>query len=449
MKKKANTNRILWGAGILIVMCALLGILAKVKAAKDEAAQEKQSVVVSEVLSENQTISTDNPKDEKSKYEEAKNADELADQIDLAITEENLNFLLEKMYFQNGPEKQETFNGIQLEAFMTYMNENQEARQSFISHLKEGSSYSEKKGDSFVLVFPLTCFQITTDMDNTKISIAGFEDGVIGTEDTLTRGPLLPMEYQITAENDGWSERKTKKINADLTNEDMAVAFDSGNQMVLAGGHIVAIDAGHQENPEEQEEPIGPGSENTANQSGPGLNGCTSGTPEYKITYQIAEKLNQELISRGYETIMIRDSEQSCSGSVARAELANASGAEVFVSIHGNQSDDSGRSGCTVFVPSSKNAFCTNITSDSALLGNEILSALSAKTEYRSWGLQTSDQQIIMNWSQIPVTIVEPGYMTNESDDSDLNSSDFQNKIAVGVADGIDSYFSSKGKITE
>ena len=45
------------------------------------------------------------------------------------------------------------------------------------------------------------------------------------------------------------------------------------------------------------------------------------------------------------------------------------------------------------------------------------------------------------NWSKIPVTLIEMGFMSNPSEDRKMQNSKFQVKMARGIANGIDSYF--------
>ena len=48
-----------------------------------------------------------------------------------------------------------------------------------------------------------------------------------------------------------------------------------------------------------------------------------------------------------------------------------------------------------------------------------------------------------INWSTVPTSIVEMGFMSNASEDRFMANSANQKLIATGIADGIDAYFNS------
>lgn len=374
-------------------------------------------------------------------YEDAESFTVLMTQIAEAIENNNTSFLVKKLRFVNGPDKYGEFSAEQMQGFTSYLNSNPPYRKNVVDTLTAGGVYAATENGQFIVALPLICFQITTDMEETRILIDNFEGAVIGPEDTLTRGPLLPMEYKLVASNEGWSEIKETKVNVDLSQRDIPVAFTSGAQSIHTGGHIIAIDAGHQAKANTGEEPIGPGASEMKQKVAAGTSGAASGLKEYELTLTVAEELKNELISRGYEVVMIRETNDVDISNAARAEVANTSEAEAFIRIHANGAEDTSVAGAETLAPSEANPYCGGIARSAQSLATKVLEGYCAATGIKSRGVKIADDMSGINWCQVPVTIMELGFMTNTDEDLKMASETCQKQMAVGMADGIDAYF--------
>lgn len=301
-----------------------------------------------------------------------------------------------------------------------------------------------------------------------ELLIEGCINYILGNEADMLAGVLkyraedgsavsFPQEEveQVLAEVNGSDENFSTFI-AYLQSEEVSVEEGAdGYYLVIPGSSLteavsltqsngihIAIDPGHQGQGNSEQEPIGPGASQTKAKVASGTTGRTTGVPEYQLNLDVSLKLRDELIARGYDVYMIRETNDVNISNAERAQMAADAEADILVRIHANGSDNTSVAGALTMSPSMSNPYVPGeLVSECQTLSLCVIEAFCEATGANNQGVYQTDEMSGLNWCTIPATIVEMGYMTNPEEDTLMQTEEYQNKMVQGISNGIDRYF--------
>ena len=205
---------------------------------------------------------------------------------------------------------------------------------------------------------------------------------------------------------------------------------------------LVVIDPGHQARANTAQEPVGPGAAEMKMKVSGGTQGVATGVPEYDLVLTVSLLLRDELEARGYDVLLVRETNDVDISNRERAEIANSAGADVFLRIHANGSTDQSVSGAMALCPTANSPYpIAGLYSRCRLLSDCVLDEYTAAAGIGKERVWETDTMSGLNWCQVPVTLLEMGYMSNPAEDRQLNDPVFQTRMVQGIANGVDRYF--------
>lgn len=192
-------------------------------------------------------------------------------------------------------------------------------------------------------------------------------------------------------------------------------------------GKVIVVDAGHGV-PDEGAE-------------------SSRGTTEAETNLKIALKLQNLLEQSGCTVILTRSDENAIydldkntlkekkiSDIRNRVKIGNNSSADIFVSIHLNKIPQSQYWGWQCFYNSGNE--------NSSNLAKKIQANLNDSIQKKNKRVAMKlDTVYIMKHVEIPISIVECGFLSNPEEEQQLLDDEYQNRLAWGIVNGIMDYF--------
>jgi len=167
---------------------------------------------------------------------------------------------------------------------------------------------------------------------------------------------------------------------------------------------------------------------------GEDLGSTRQGLYEKDANLAIALYLQTILKDAGYEVFMVRDSD-SWVELEDRPKLANEQNVDLYISIHMNSldADSDATQGAEVWYADVRN-------DGSDVLAQAVIDELTKVVDTRNRGIKLSNKLVVVRESKAPACLIECGFITSETERAKLFNPEYQQKLAQGIANGIQKY---------
>ena len=204
---------------------------------------------------------------------------------------------------------------------------------------------------------------------------------------------------------------------------------------------LICLDPGHGTAPDvaRATEPIGPGSAATKIVDGGGTPG------EAEVVLAISRRARALLDAAGYRVAMTRTARGYRGTNADRARFCNRRGAALMVRIHADGATDPGTHGASTLYPAVRRGWTDDVAAKSRRAARLLQTAVVAATGARDLGIRARSDLVGFNFADVPVVLVETGFMTNPREGARLRTTPYQQRVARGIAAGVAAFAGPAG----
>lgn len=157
---------------------------------------------------------------------------------------------------------------------------------------------------------------------------------------------------------------------------------------------------------------------------------------EKEINLQVALLVADKLKALGIDSILTREDDREEPSLEERVRMAEDQGADIFVSIHQNSCEDDSAEGIETWYYDGN--------ADSRHLAQLINMGALNKSGARERELVESDELYVIRETSMPSCLIETGFLSGRTEGELLSDPAYQEKLAAGIAWGIQYYFYPK-----
>ncbi|MGQ7355019.1 GBS Bsp-like repeat-containing protein [Streptococcus suis] len=233
----------------------------------------------------------------------------------------------------------------------------------------------------------------------------------------------------------GYGVLPNKKLQAISSATHTVSAFDIAKEQPSARSYTIFIDPGH---------------------GGVDSGAAYGGTYEKNLAMSVANKLKANLLQQGYNVLMTRTGDYNVDFKTERSRMANASNADLFISIHFNATGMgvTTTSGIETYwyqydpeyQPKINQAMHNDPTrlAESKILAEKVQTSLIKETGAVNRGVRRETFAVLRE-TDIPAILVELGFMDNPTELQKVKQDAYHSRLAAALTKGIVDWYGAVG----